>query len=543
MASTLDCTPRDKVEASADIAGNGVLAAFLLSALLTLGAVVFGYFSESLPEGYFNEIDLALIDRMHFRQHLDSLRSKLAGWKDKALFRKQPSRRRRKLSRDERQEALTRFILALSDQQLATGFAVLIGAIANQSSLTAYDFRIAFGLAWFSATTHLATLDALQDYFIAHATVRKWRICGMVLILLLLIYSGFLTLASPDDTVPMQCLYEGIDTGVTTGANNITGIVTHSTYTRYSDDTSFSDFISPISLYGVLIPFFMLTTGYVTRINWSRGKKADNILIERIIFRWKYRRSDFPQIFQMNAVNRILLFREFKAAQRSSWKRQQLEHVGICRGFRRSFRVHTYVMDRYDESFLSLGPPLIFMISYGFAQLVFTRWMHPLPIVVDGGMGFGQITPLCFLIIPFLAAAETYYEAKTDNTTEESQNEATTEETATSIVSPTNPIRADTIPMTLSTEDDEVKHLYQRDHDYNEAVNSIRVYFYAEVNNIQNEWRSANSAIELLGILQKKEALLCKYQVLEAFEKSLPVKSWRANWDHWICDAGVLLRW
>ncbi|USP74767.1 hypothetical protein yc1106_02041 [Curvularia clavata] len=518
MTGTLDCVPRDKVEASADIAGNGVLVAFLLSALLTLGAVVFGYLSESLPEGYFNEIDLALVTQMHFKNKLDSLRSTLAAWKDKALFRKQPSPRRRKLSRGERQEALTRFILALSDQQLATGFAVLIGAIANHSSLTAYDFRIAFGLAWFSATTHLATLDALRDYFIFHTTVRNWRIRGMVLILLLLFYCQFITLASPHDSVPMQCLYDRPDTGVIAGANNTTGVAAQSNY------------VSPVSISGVLTPFFMLITGYVTRIYWSRGGGADNVLLERIVFRWKYRPSTFPEVFDMDTVDRTLLFREFKLLQQSRRRRGQLERAGNCIGFRRAFYVYLYIMDIYDESFLSLAPPLIFMISYGLAQLVFTRWMYPLPIVVDGGMSFGQITPLCFLVIPFLAAAETYYEAKTDNTTEESQNEATADEATTSVTLPINPIRVDTIPVTLPTDDDAVKHLYRREHDYNEAVNSIKVYLHAEVNDIEAEWKSANLSTDLLAILQKKDTLLCKYQVLEAFKRSLPIKmhSWIA---------------
>lgn len=362
--------------------------------------MLFGYFSESLPEGYFNEVDLALIDRMHLKQTLDSLRSKLAGWRDKALFRKQPSPRRRKLSRDERQEALTRFILALSDQQLATGLAVLIGAIANQTSLTAYDFRIAFGLAWFSTTTHLATLDALRDYFIVHATVRKWRIGGMVSILLLLFYCQLITLVSPDDTVPMQCLYEGTDTGAIASINNTTVLVTRSEFT----DPIFA--VGPVSS---IIPFVMLTTGYVTRINWSRGRSENDVLLERITFRWKNQRSRFPQVSQMNSSERILLFREFKAVHRSRRKRWQLEHAGQYGGFQRAFYMHIYIMDKYAESFLSLAPPLIFMISYGLTQLVYTRWMYPILIVVDGGMGFGQITPICFLAIPFLAAAETYY--------------------------------------------------------------------------------------------------------------------------------------
>ncbi len=360
--------------------------------------MVFGYLSESLPEGYLNEIDLAFINRMHFKQTLDSLKSKLAGWKDKALFRTQPSPRGRKLSRDERQEALTRFILALSDQQLATGFAVLIGAIANQRSLTVYDFKITFGLAWFSATTHLATLDALRDYFIVHATVREWRIYGMVLILVLLFYCRFITLIPPDDTVPMQCLFE----------SSVTGMIVTADHTTLPNPQPYFDG-TPISLLATIFTLFILITGYTTRISWSRGRSADTTLLERFAFYLINARSRIFQLRRMNAKERNLLLREIKAAQQSRWKRHRLEGAGTSRGVRRAHFMYLHIMSRYNEAFLSLAPQLMFMISYGFAQLVFTRWTYHNPVVVEGGMGFGQITPICFLLIPFLAAAETYY--------------------------------------------------------------------------------------------------------------------------------------
>ncbi|KAF1995262.1 hypothetical protein P154DRAFT_393041, partial [Amniculicola lignicola CBS 123094] len=61
-----------------------------------------------------------------------------------------------------RQEALTRFILSLSDQQLVTGLGILVAAVSNQCTLSGAEFDIALSLAWFSATVHLVALDVLQ---------------------------------------------------------------------------------------------------------------------------------------------------------------------------------------------------------------------------------------------------------------------------------------------------------------------------------------------------------------------------------------------
>ena len=61
-------------------------------------------------------------------------------------------------------EALTRFVLLLSDQQVLTGLAVLIRAIANGFCVTGYELLLVVSLTWFPATTHLTSLDILRKY-------------------------------------------------------------------------------------------------------------------------------------------------------------------------------------------------------------------------------------------------------------------------------------------------------------------------------------------------------------------------------------------
>jgi hypothetical protein len=94
-----------------------VLASFVLTVTATSLAVLYGYFSEALPDCYLNEFDRRII----------------ANWRSTVLsrveriFHMKPSDAASRLrTLEKRQEALQRFILTLSDQQLVTGLAIII---------------------------------------------------------------------------------------------------------------------------------------------------------------------------------------------------------------------------------------------------------------------------------------------------------------------------------------------------------------------------------------------------------------------------------
>lgn len=92
--------------------------------------------------------------------------------------------------------AVSRFILSLSDQQLVTGLAILVSGVSNQKTLTFWEFRVAMSLAWFSTTSHLATLGTLRTYHKSNPGIRHIRVVGMVLVLVLLVYMFLLHLVS-----------------------------------------------------------------------------------------------------------------------------------------------------------------------------------------------------------------------------------------------------------------------------------------------------------------------------------------------------------
>lgn len=79
-----------------------------------------------------------------------------------------------------------RLILGLSDQQLVTSIAILFAVYLRVYSISVYDFQTASTLAWFSSTTHLATITILPRYLDKHKPVRNIRAFLMILFAVLL---------------------------------------------------------------------------------------------------------------------------------------------------------------------------------------------------------------------------------------------------------------------------------------------------------------------------------------------------------------------
>lgn len=76
-------------------------------------------------------------------------------------------------------------------------------------------------------------------------------------------------------------------------------------------------------------------------------------------------------------------------------------------GYKQSFLRTIY---RYEGSFLSTLPDVAFSYSYGLTQIVLYRWVMAPQVTADSNrMGFGQYVPLLLLLLPILAAGETYY--------------------------------------------------------------------------------------------------------------------------------------
>lgn len=92
---------------------------------------------------------------------------------------------------------LQSLILTLSDQQLVTGLAILIAAFVRWNTITVYHWEIVTDLAFMSSNTHICTLVILRRPFRRDGWwwIRLWRIIAMAVLAILLfvanIYTGY----------------------------------------------------------------------------------------------------------------------------------------------------------------------------------------------------------------------------------------------------------------------------------------------------------------------------------------------------------------
>ncbi|KAI1843013.1 hypothetical protein JX266_010866 [Neoarthrinium moseri] len=133
------------IEADPDIAGIGVVAAFLTSASLTLFATILCLVlsrNNTLPT--YNPID------EFFRHYMCEPVQNLIGHHNSQVWGR----------------VLYDMVVGLSDQQLVTGIALLVTAIIKlyNGSITVYHLNIVTDLVWFSSNTHLLSLLVVRSF-------------------------------------------------------------------------------------------------------------------------------------------------------------------------------------------------------------------------------------------------------------------------------------------------------------------------------------------------------------------------------------------
>lgn len=105
------------------------------------------------------------------------------------------------------------YLIAISDQHLVTGLAILItttlmltGASGWNERLSFHAFQIASLLGYMSCIIHLCALTVIRDYFDTHRRLRNLRAVLMILLLLLLLLNLWIAFGSgPDPTLAVKC--------------------------------------------------------------------------------------------------------------------------------------------------------------------------------------------------------------------------------------------------------------------------------------------------------------------------------------------------
>lgn len=118
-----------------------VLLGFTANTILTIGAIILGYLTKSLPEDDPTDFDRKTVEKVASSW---IGRTSAKGWKaftcisTRCLLLRPPNKEADELNENERREALQNFVLTLSDQQLVTGIAILVACFINWCKMSVY---------------------------------------------------------------------------------------------------------------------------------------------------------------------------------------------------------------------------------------------------------------------------------------------------------------------------------------------------------------------------------------------------------------------
>jgi hypothetical protein len=108
---------------------------------------------------------------------------------------------------------LDRLVLGFSDQQLITGFAMILIGLIKIRTVSSYHFFLVLSLAMLSCSIHMTSVLSLRRYFQSHPEVAKARIAIMLLFAVLL-SAALLFSQAPfpfgmDVKCPVVCAWRG----------------------------------------------------------------------------------------------------------------------------------------------------------------------------------------------------------------------------------------------------------------------------------------------------------------------------------------------
>ena len=389
---------------------------FVATAFVTFIAIVVGYLSDSLPDTSLSQLDRACIvklstikqrwikdrpTRLLLRRSMTTAMGVL-GWNsaindhDEGLEDDETSRD----AREQRSKGLGKFILALSDQQLVTGLAVLIAGFVSPCSMSIYHFDIIAALGWFASTTHLSTLAVLRVYFIEHPRLRNWRVVAMLFVFVLLIITQVATTASTlDNSLPVYCAF--------------TPDSTEGLYFIYILSTiviviflsvAYSDRIVPLyipdpewSLQACFVDAIVSVLRKLQGLSTKRQQFFCQELVKIVIESSNKPRAEQGVLWR--SVNERRRYRNYYA-----WRNQKS-------GALRRVSLTGIMIMEINHSFLGDLITALFGLIYGTTLVFVSRSNEPSAGIVgsQNTVNFGQLVPLLLMLLPLFAAGEVYF--------------------------------------------------------------------------------------------------------------------------------------
>lgn len=315
-----------------------------MTSLVTLVAIVTGYFRgwirDEQKNSLLNDLDHQIIEFISRRE---------------ATYPRN--------DRDPSRDALERFVLSLSDQQLASGVAILSIGYIQHCSLSSYHFFVIVALAWFSSTTHLSTLSVLQYQLNRNAVLKYTRIIGMILVYTMLMVGLLVIYVDEWFQVPVQCRLENMSSalGSKRPLTNLVAVFL----------MGFLTFSYLSKLLGLIYPAFHVFKK--TGISTSRRNTC---------------RKKLRHLSNLNFPSVIIKTWQF-------------------------ISLFNYVFLEFMDSFLWQICWMLFGNIFGIRFIIWARQVVRSHIIIippdaETELSFGQLLALLLLIIPLFAAVEAY---------------------------------------------------------------------------------------------------------------------------------------
>ncbi|RSL59928.1 hypothetical protein CEP54_007007 [Fusarium duplospermum] len=165
---------KGEVPFDADVAGPGVVTAFIATSLTALITLIVAFATFSVPPRLLNTADVILAEgvRSLFRIVSKPVRS---------LFGIVSNRDRNKTVKDQeaRINAFMTFMVSVSDQILVSEAAILVAGLIGHEELTLYSTNIIIALGCLASTVHLGTFPFFIERLKEHHTAKLMRVLIM----------------------------------------------------------------------------------------------------------------------------------------------------------------------------------------------------------------------------------------------------------------------------------------------------------------------------------------------------------------------------
>jgi hypothetical protein len=149
---------------------------------MALLALIVAFLTYSIPRGFLNDIDRAVVHVL--RRAFASLGTRL-NWPDATATLQDEAL-------EDRLQAFQTFLLSITDQVLASHLAILIATFARHVDITLYSVNVVIALGCLACAVHLALMPLLIDHLRKHHVTKASRsilmLAGAFMLVTLLVF-------------------------------------------------------------------------------------------------------------------------------------------------------------------------------------------------------------------------------------------------------------------------------------------------------------------------------------------------------------------